>query len=81
ANDSVRSPHVKVGHRQGFIKREKRPCAAFFVSVIHEIYYSNTAYTIYGVARIKETPCNQATLIAHNGNEADERTLPINLQA
>ena len=30
ADDSVGSPHVKVGHRQGFIPK-KRPCAAFFL--------------------------------------------------
>ncbi|WP_415583314.1 hypothetical protein, partial [Legionella anisa] len=31
ANDSVRFPHVKVGHRQGFILR-KRLNAAFFLT-------------------------------------------------
>ena len=32
ADDSVGSPHVKVGHRQGFIAK-KRPCAAFFLPI------------------------------------------------
>ncbi len=30
ANDSVRLPHVKVGHRQGFITKKRLNAAFFF---------------------------------------------------
>ncbi|KTC92561.1 hypothetical protein, partial [Fluoribacter dumoffii] len=41
ANDSVRSPHVKVGHRQGFILKSGS-LAAFFLCIIN---VKNGTYT------------------------------------